>query len=61
MVFKKDLINSRALCKNFLLFGNNNETCAASILQENLDVFDRDNDGKVTLEEYLGMLRETFF
>ena len=55
MVFKKDLIKSRALCKNFLLFGNNNETCAASILQENLDVFDRDNDGKVTLEEYLGM------
>lgn len=37
-----------------------NETFAASILQETLGVFDGDNDGKVTLEEYLGMLITSF-
>ena len=32
------------------------------ILQENLDVFDRNKDGKVSLEEYLGTFRlEVFF
>lgn len=35
-----------------------NETCTASILQETMDVYDTNNDGKVTLEEYLGMLRK---
>ena len=35
-----------------------NKKFNASILQETLDTFDGDNDGKVTLEEYLGMLSE---
>lgn len=38
-----------------------NETCTASISQENLDVFDRNKDGKVTLEEYLGTFRWRVF
>jgi len=38
-----------------------NETCTASILQENLDVFDKNKDGKVTLEEYLGTFRWKVF